>query len=178
VDDDALRALRQLGAAAVPCLTNQLTLNDGPLQKSWVWIWPKLPAAIRGRFAQPVKAADLRAAAAWDLLHLGPSAKDAVPSLIAALKDDNLYVRLHAAASFGCIGPDAAPALSAIIEALKDRQWMVRFNAAYSLSLLGPLAKEAIPALRVALDDPVPEVRTKVKEALQKIGPAGAESAQ
>ncbi len=34
------------------------------------------------------KASELRAAAASDLVHLGPAAKEAVPSLIAALQDD------------------------------------------------------------------------------------------
>src|SRR6266567_2503823 len=178
VEDDSLRTLIQMGAAAVPCLTNQLSLKDGLFKKSWLWIWPKLPPVIKTRFAQPIKASDLRAAAAWDLLHLGPAAKEAVPSLIAALKDDDLFVRLNAAASFGHIGPDAAPAIPAFIEALKDRERGVRFNAAYSLSLLGPLARDAIPALKTALDDPDPDVRTKVKEALQKIDPGAAISAR
>jgi hypothetical protein len=37
VEDDSVRVLRQMGSTAVPYLTNQLTLKDGPLQKSWLW---------------------------------------------------------------------------------------------------------------------------------------------
>ena len=71
-----VRALVQMGAMAVPYLTNQLTLKDGALQKSWLWIWAKLPTAMRARFPQPVKASELRAAAAWDLISFGSAAKD------------------------------------------------------------------------------------------------------
>src|SRR5438093_426475 len=51
---DSVRVLRQMGSIAVPYLTNQLTLKDGPLQKSWLWIWPRLPTAVRARIPQPV----------------------------------------------------------------------------------------------------------------------------
>ena len=177
VVDDSVRALRQMGSIAVPYLTNQLTLKDGPLQKSWLWIWAKLPTAVRVGLPQPVKAAELRAAAAWDLLQLGPAAKDAVPSLIAALKDDDFFVRLNAAAAFGQIGPQAASAIPALISALTNQYRGVRFNSAYSLELLGPLAKDAIPALKVTLSDSDPEVRAKAKEALEKIEPSTSQSA-
>src|SRR5262245_1553075 len=168
VVDDSVRVIRQMGSTAVPYLTNQLALKDGPLQKSWLWIWRKLPTAVRARIPQPVKASDLRAAAAWDLLWLGPAAKDAVPSLIAALEDDDLFVRLDAAAAFGRIGPAAAPAIPALIQALTNQQRNMRFNSAYSLGLLGPLAKDAVPALKITLNDVDPEVRTKALEALEK----------
>ena len=178
VEDDSGRALRQMGGIAVPCLTNQLTLKDGPLQKSWLWIWARLPTAMKARFPQPVKASEFRAAAAWDLLYLGPAAKDAVPSLIAALKDDDLFVRLDAAVAFGHIGPEAAPAIPALVQALTNQHRGVRFNSAYSLGLLGPLAKDAVPALKVALNDADPDVRTKALEALQKIDRATSRSDQ
>ena len=126
------------------------------------------------RFPQPLKVSELRSAAAWDLLYLGPAAKDAVPSLISALQDDGLFVRL-AAAAFGQIGPDAAPAIPALVHALTNQ---LRFNSAYSLSLLGPLAKDAVPALKDALNDSDPDVRAKALEALQKIDPAKLQSAQ
>jgi len=173
-----VRALVQMGAMAVPYLTNQLTLKDGALQKSWLWIWAKLPTAMRARFPQPVKASELRAAAAWDLIYLGPAAKDAVPSLIAALEVDDLVVRLDAAAAFGHIGPAAAPAIPSLIQVLTNQHRWVRCNSAYSLGLLGPLAKGAVAALKFALNDSDPDVRTKALEALQKIDPATFKSAE
>src|SRR5207245_11501197 len=123
----------------------------GPLQKSWLWIWARLPTAMKARFPQPVKASEFRAAAAWDLLYLGPAAKDAVPSLIAALKDDDLFVRLDAAVAFGHIGPEAAPAIPALMKALTNRHPMVRLNSAYSLRLLGPLAKDHVPGVKAPM---------------------------
>src|SRR5437867_6553382 len=86
VIDDSVRVLQEMGAEAVPYLTNQLTMRDGPLQRAWLWIWPKLPAVIRARFRPPVKASELRAASAWDLLQLGPAAKEAVPSPTSSLR--------------------------------------------------------------------------------------------
>ncbi|HTE90419.1 MAG TPA: HEAT repeat domain-containing protein [Terriglobales bacterium] len=138
-----------------------------------MWIFAKLPPGIRAHFPQPVKASELRAAAAWDLLYLSPAAKDAVPSLIAALKDDDVFVRLDAATAFGHIGPEAAPAIPALVQALTNQHRGVRFNSAYSLELLGPLAKDASPALKAAMNDSDPDVRRKALEALHKIDSAG-----
>src|SRR5438045_9611405 len=76
VEDDSVRVIVQMGAVTVPYLTNQLTLKDGALQKSWLWTWAGLPAAMQARFPQPVKASELRAAAAWDLISFGSAAKD------------------------------------------------------------------------------------------------------
>ena len=172
VEDDSVRVLVQMGAVAVPYLTNQLTLEDGALQKSWLWIWARLPIAMRSQLTQPVRASELRAAAAWDLIYLGPAAKDAVPSLIAALEDDALFVRLDAAVAFGHIGPAAAPAIPALMKALTNRHPMVRLNSAFSLRLLGPLAKDAVPALKAAMDDSDFDVRRQAWEALLEIDPA------
>src|SRR6266496_108876 len=66
------------------------------LAKSWLWISAKLPTAVTARFPQPVKASELKTVAAWDLLCLGPAAKDAVSSLVCALKDGDFLVRLDA----------------------------------------------------------------------------------
>src|SRR6266567_2579849 len=138
VEDDSLRTLIQMGAAAVPCLTNQLSLKDGLFKKSWLWIWPKLPPVIKTRFAQPIKASDLRAAAAWDLLHLGPAAKEAVPSLIAALKDDDLFVRFNAAYSLSLLGPLARDAIPALKTALDDPDPDVRTKVKEALQKIDP----------------------------------------
>ena len=114
---------------------------------------------------------------AFVLIYLGPAAKDAVPSLMAALEDDDLFVRLDAAAAFGHIGPEAALAIPALVQALTNQHRGVRFNSAYSLGLLGPMAKDAVLALKVALNDADPDVRKKALEALQKIDPAWSQSA-
>ena len=122
---------------------------------------------------QPVKASELRAAAAWDLLCFGLAAKDAVPSLIVALEDDDPFVRFNAATALGRIDWDATPAIPALIHALTNQHRWVRFNSAYSLELLGPLANDAGPALKAAMNDSDPDVRRKALEALKRIDPDG-----
>jgi HEAT repeat protein len=93
-------------------------------------------------------------------------AKDAVPSLIIALKDEDELVREETARALGEIGPDAAPAVGGLIEALSEKdkdpgpafpgsptRWISKppaNAAAEALGKLGPAAKAAIPALVAA----------------------------
>ena len=75
--------------------------------------------------------------------------KDAVPSLIKALQQDqDPEVRVSAAEALGQIGlEDAVPAL---IKALQDEDIDVRLYAAWALERMG---KDAVPALVQALQD-------------------------
>src|SRR6186713_2420399 len=52
-----------------------------------------------------------RGSAASELGNLGPRAKEAVPALVAALKDEDYYVARHVVEALVRIGPDAVPAL-------------------------------------------------------------------
>ncbi len=74
---------------------------------------------------------------------IGPEAKDAVPALIAALKDPDEKVRERAAESLDRIGPAAKDAVPALIAALKDSNEDVRNKAAGALRRIDPTAKEA-----------------------------------
>jgi len=107
---------------------------------------------------------------------IGPRAKEAIPALIAALKDDDPGVRQTAAGALGGIGPEAKEAIPALIAALKDGDPGVRRTAAEALEGIGPAAKEAIPALIAALKDGDPWVRRTAAEALGAIGPAAKEA--
>jgi HEAT repeat protein len=85
---------------------------------------------------------------------IGPAAKEAVPDLIAALKDqeedvrsnpaDPLlkdlggHVRRAAARALGRIGPAAKEAVPDLIAALKDQDWSVRHNVALALEEIRP----------------------------------------
>src|SRR5262249_22050969 len=55
-----------------------------------------------------------RLEAARAIAEMGPAAKDAVPALIAVLKDKNREVRKAAAGALGKIGPAAEPAVPAL----------------------------------------------------------------
>ena len=93
--------------------------------------------------------------------------KDAVPSLIKALQQDqDPEVRVSAAVTLGNIGAkDAVPTL---ILALQDQDPQVRRRVAFVLGLIGASAVDAVPALIQALQDP--EVRVSAAGALGKMG--------
>jgi HEAT repeat protein len=89
------------------------------------------------------------------LANIGPSARAAVPALIAALKPgknsanaDLLYTGVRLA--LARIGPSAVPAL---IETLKDKRPGVAPMAAEALSWVLPPQKSAVPALRQAIKE-------------------------
>jgi HEAT repeat protein len=87
--------------------------------------------------ALAVPEADERLAAADALTKMGPDAKPAMPSLIEALGDKNLYVRRSAAVALGSIGKNAALAIPFLIEALQDNEPTVQVFAAAGLCGIG-----------------------------------------
>jgi len=120
VDIEAVKALRSLGAKAVPALVEVLNGDAKSL---------------------------VRARAAEALGGMGPDAKGAVPSLIQAAKQNDLQLRRVALNTLAGIGPEAKAAVPFLIEALKDRDQDVRFNAMAALGAIGTEAKSAIPNL-------------------------------
>ena len=62
----------------------------------------------------------MRINAALALGGIGPAAKDAVPALIIALKDEEENIRLTAALALGDNGPAAKDAVPALTKWLKD----------------------------------------------------------
>ena len=65
---------------------------------------------------------------------LNPRCKDAVPVLIAALKDERKFVRQMALESLGKIGPAARDAVPALIEAIQDKD--LKRTASEALKLI------------------------------------------
>lgn len=161
----AVKALKQLGAAAVPALVQAMSDSD----------------------------ARIRQGAAWALGSLGAAAEPAVPALVVALGDEDEQVRLDAAVALRRIGGaeaaltaalqsedvlvrrGAAQALAGVaktpetalvlIKALADADEVVRLNAAVALRAAGSVA---IPALRQALLDENPLMRAGAAFALGK----------
>ncbi|WP_334810266.1 HEAT repeat domain-containing protein [Nostoc sp.] len=111
--------------------------------------------------------AHIRSLAADALVNIG---SPAVPSLIEALKNQDINLRWHAASVLGDLGAEAAPAVSALSAALQDEDGQVRLYATLALGNIGTAAKAAVPSLMAALQDKEQFVRIYVPSALRKIG--------
>jgi len=89
-----------------------------------------------------------------------------VQALIAALNDENEWVRWRAAQSLGKLGDKRA--IEPLIETLQDSVWRVRLAAVQALRKLQ--ASEALPHLHAHLDpsyEPDAAIREAVRETIQ-----------
>jgi HEAT repeat protein len=91
---------------------------------------------------------------------------EAVPGLIAALKDDK--AAYWALIILRDIGPAAKDAVPAIIEKLKDKQPRIRMEAVLTLGALGDAADTAEPQIAELLSDP--NARTAATFVLGRLG--------
>jgi HEAT repeat protein len=98
-------------------------------------------------------------------------AKQAVPALVAALRDTDPDVRGEVSGALGGIGPDAKAAVPALVGALKDPDTAVRAKTAWALGAIGSDGKLVVPALAEALGDKKGGVRLEAAYALGSIGP-------
>jgi HEAT repeat protein len=135
-----------------------------------------------------------RAAAAFFLGELGPSAEPAVPVLLQRLQDEDWRVRQRSGYSLeyyfnpqpwmwsgglkACRGPvvpdqkpDQRAFATALLPCLNDAHPEVRVMAVGLLGRLGNLAKPAVPSLLEKLTDDDESVRYYAKAALVKIDP-------
>jgi HEAT repeat protein len=111
--------------------------------------------------------------AAKDLGRLGWLAREALPALIGALRDDDAKVREAAAHAIGLMGPEALPAL---VEMLAHDDKYVRRHAVWAMGKLGPLARPALGDLCAALKDPDPRTASGAAQSLGSLGTDGAEA--
>ena len=118
-----------------------------------------------------------RDAAAGTLCRLGPTAIDAAPALVAALREayaqkNTTIYGTDVAIALGRVAPGspvADDAVAILIDVL-DIDWEpTRANAIDALGRFGAVARPAIPRLRALLDDPVPSVRQNASSSLRMI---------
>jgi len=146
--------------------------DEGVLMKG---ITPGLMAITRSlRDSNPVN----RRAAVDFLEMLEDAAAPAVPALIGALSDSDIFVRWSAARTLGRINAKAgAQAVPALALALSDPDLDVRVTAASTLEAYGPAARAAIPALADGAGRGDPEFRRAAMYALQAIGSEASRAA-
>lgn len=98
--------------------------------------------------------------------------QNALPTLAAAVTDQDLRARLTAIDVLETLGPAAAPAAPALVRALADSNQFVRWAAARTLGKIGPVeALTAVPALGKLLADPELDVRLAAAATLERYGP-------
>ena len=115
---------------------------------------------------QLVEGADpgTRFLAAQALGKIGDEAESAVPSLLEALRADDMYLRMAVTGALISIGHPAVPGL---VKALFDRNKAVRRASAKALGKIG--SERAIKPLQVAVKDHDPSVRKMCQEALDRL---------
>jgi HEAT repeat protein len=177
----AMDALAELGAAAVPRLTD--ALKHEKFRVDVVYALGRIgPAAApaTGELAKLVEDKDARVAheATIALGEIGPGAKDAVPALTKALEQaDDKDLNFGAIAfALGKIGPKAASAESALLKQLESKDDNVRLLSAWALAQIDPssadVAAKAVPVLAAGLTLPLREDRFLSAEALGDFGPS------
>lgn len=145
----AIRALAEMGPAALPALLHGLQQGDERTRSGC--------ASALGR--------------------VRPITEDAVRGLADALQDESGDVAQSAGYSLGALGAEARSALPALIRAAAHHPaWRGREGAGWGISKLGPAASEAVPTLIQLLKDPHRNVQLRAVWALGLIGPS-AESA-
>ncbi len=158
-----------------------LAVNGGsssaPHQAMWRHLWNWFCGGKSAKGMTPFSDESVRLHAADALGLRGPSARDAIPALIAALRDESEAVRLNAAYALGAIGEPAVPAL---IEALREEaeasleQNLKRSHTnpsqLYSVYALSTVGEPAVPALIETLQDEKWWVRAAAADILGDIG--------
>ena len=111
-----------------------------------------------------------RGLAATALRERGQAARAALSSLITALRDEDVSVRMTAANALAALGTEAAPAATALIAAgsVKDEQVHVLRAVAGALGAIGkPAATPALPLLREL--SKIPRAQWAAESAIRKI---------
>lgn len=116
-----------------------------------------------------------RVNAAGALVELGKDARDALPAMLEALKEnrdfDSFLLRQYIAQSVSKIGPDARDAIPALREALKAEDTPISLYFVWALRDIG---KDSIPGLTEALKNKDGKVRAQASLALAQFGKAAA----
>jgi HEAT repeat protein len=113
----------------------------------------------------------IRFNAALCLGTMGPWAREAIPALIEAIKDESAVVRANAVEALSRIRPSAENVITALTNALTDPDATVRAHAAGGLGNGGSASAVAVPALIERLKDADAGVRSAAALALGSIGP-------
>ena len=171
VSSEAIQGLALIGAPVVSAIEELL---DGANPVARLNACDTLaaigPGAVRAvdRLAKAAIASDakLRWHAIIALGEIGAAEKSTIPTLIAALADPDLQVKISAEQSLQKIGKVAVPALIDGLKSDKHQRFILTI-----ISELGPDAAQSVPALASMLSSKDAELQREVILALAGIGP-------
>jgi HEAT repeat protein len=172
----AARALLEMGAKAVPILTEALQDKNSDVRARAAQTLASMSYKTKARFEAAVPALiraledendSVRASAAQALSNTPPrQMKSALSSFTGGLRDRHSAVRSYCAKALGNLGAEAGPAVPILAELLRDDDKYVRQSAAEALGKIGPRAESAIPSLLGALRDDEKHVRSAAATTL------------
>jgi HEAT repeat protein len=175
---------RPVANGTVAALTDALKDKDAEVRASAVeslgWIGPAAAPATAALIASLSDKALISAGgrkgdkfgydkhpAVYSLRRIGVPA---VPSLIEALKDEDVLVRSSAAQTLGLIGFKAKNASQALRTALGDKSDVVRVEAACSILCVGEEDKKSVEVLTGLLRHEDAAIRFRTASALSRVG--------
>jgi HEAT repeat protein len=181
----AVGALGALGPDAAPALPHLIAIIERRRDPHLIWaalntlsrMGPAAaPAAqaVRSLLDDPASEFNVRQRAAWTLGEIGPSARDAVPSLVPLLGEGDparhdpesiWQLRVTAMIALARVSPLEAP--PHIEPLLDDSGWRLRDGAADAIALCGA---PGVPTLLSALRSDVPRRRVAAARGLLKLG--------
>jgi hypothetical protein len=145
----ARAAMRAMGPEAVPYLTNSLAQRNAfslrILRRS---VFPKKLVALAHRVINVSSPVVESRNAAVALQELGPDAKDAVPALVAAVREGFTSVSSPAAAALGATGSNAVPAIAEELAKANPKEIPAFLQAVVVMGTnAAPLAPQIAPIL-------------------------------
>lgn len=158
---EAERAIRSLGAKAVPYLHDKIK-EEEPWVERYRKVLAKAPAFIQNRLTPPKNTDSVRLKAAECLGSIGPEARPALPDLLRMLKAEADASQANGKGSFavihqanvrrlawavGQIGSDDKDAVVALLEAAR------KSNLTLSVPVIGVTNTNLVPAFGKALAD-------------------------
>jgi HEAT repeat protein len=161
--DEAVAAIRHIGARALPAALKLCQARDYQFQKK-LETW-----ADKGNLDIHLTSAGEKQIEGEAIIEvLGPTAKPIIPDLIKLFQDEYPMVADEASFALRGIGPEAIPPLIYAFTNSDDPR--VQHYAAYSLGLFRSKAREAVPLLVSSLQNKSSDMRDTAAWALGRIG--------
>ena len=171
----ALAAFREMGTNGIAFLVEALDRRDNTIDRFYRRIYPKLPAAIGRRLAEPVEPDALAHAASLVLLNVRDDTPErTLPRLIQLLAAENPRTRLHVAStvqhySLNYPNLDFARFRLDLARILDDSNDWVRLNAVLVMERAKLGGPELAAALRPALTNSDGTIRRAAQSTLDRI---------